>query len=134
MSSTFQSTLWQIGVPLTWKAQACNDCVEFTQPEGVGALHISGAQKTDGPVLDTETLSQLRENCPRDAEAESVICGDFAGYAAAFVDAGDGHYWKKWFLYCRHVLLFVTYNCRRGEEEFEVPRASALLSSLRCRA
>jgi len=61
MFSTFQTTLWQIGVPLTWKAQACNDCVEFTQPEGVGALHISGARKTDGPVLDAETSMRNAE-------------------------------------------------------------------------
>lgn len=133
MIPAFESTLWQIGVPHPWKAEGRENCVEFTEPEGVGALHISGARKTGGPVLDTEALSQLRENCPREARADSVTCGDFSGYAAAFIDEGDGHYWKKWFLYCRRVLLFVTYNCRRGEEEFEVQAVSGLLSTLRCR-
>lgn len=134
MIPAFQSSLWQIDIPHPWKAEGCEDCVEFTQPEGVGALHISGARKTNGPVLDTEALSQLRENCPSDAQVESMTCGDFAGYAAAFIDERDGYYWKKWFLYSGRILVFITYNCRRGEEEFEVQAASELLSTLRCRA
>ena len=134
MPSIFQSKLWQIAVPPPWKAQACDECVEFTQHESAGALHISGALKTVGPISDREALEKLMECCRKGVETERVVCGDFEGFAAAFADDTDGHYWKKWILYCGQVLLFITYNCRRGEKAFEVSQAATLLSSLQCRA
>ena len=48
----------------------------MTQPDGVGALHISSARKREGAVLASEALSQLRENCPDGTETESARCGD----------------------------------------------------------
>jgi hypothetical protein len=133
MATTFQSAWWQIAVPPPWKVEECEECVEMTQPEGIGALHISSARKQDGPVSEVEALSQLQENCPDGTQTERVRCGDFAGYVAEYVDWTEGAYWKKWLLTCGRVLLFVTYTCNRGEEELESAQASALLSSLRCR-
>jgi hypothetical protein len=133
MAVTFQSSWWQLAVPPPWKAEECEECVEITQAEGIGALHISGARKADGSVLDAEVLSQLQENCPEAAAAERTRCGDFEGYLAEYVDWAEGTYWKKWFVACRKVLLFITYTCKRGEEDLESTQASALLSSLRCR-
>ena len=133
MGATFQSTWWQIAVPPPWKAQDREECVEIAQPEGVGALHISSARKLEGSILDAEALSQLRENCPEGTETARAQCGEFVGYAAEYVDWNEGLYWKKWFLACGKVLLFATYNCKRGEEDLESPHASALLTSLRCR-
>ena len=133
MAATFQSKWWQIAVPPPWKAQDCEECVEITQPDGVGALHISSARKLEGAVLASEALSQLRENCPDGTETESARCGDFEGHAAEYVDWNEGLYWKKWFVACREILLFATYNRKRGEEGLESPHAQALLSSLRCR-
>lgn len=133
MAATFQSSGWQIAVPPPWKAQECEKCVEITQPEGIGALHISSARKQKGSVLDTEALSQLQENCPEGTEAEATRCGEFTGYMAEYVDWNEGAYWKKWFIACRKILLFVSYNCKRGDEDIEGAQASALLSSLRCR-
>jgi len=133
MSATFQSTWWQIVVPSPWRAQDCEECVEITQPDGVGALHISSARKLEGTVLDTEALAQLRKNCPDGTESERARCGDFVGHAAEYVDWNEGVYWKKWFVACRRILLFATYNCKRGEEDLESQQTSTLLSSLRCR-
>lgn len=132
MASRFQSTWWHITVPPPWKAEECEECVEITRPKGVGALHISIARKLKGSGLDAEALSQLLENCPEGTETERERCGDFVGYAAEYVDWNESVYWKKWFLACRKVLLFATYNCKRGEEDLESADAFALLSSLRC--
>ncbi len=87
----------------------------------------------DGWVSDTEVLSQQQESCPEETEIEKVRCGDFTGYAGEYVDWTVGAYWKKWFIACRKVLLFVSYTCRRGEEDVEAVQVSARLSSLRCR-
>jgi hypothetical protein len=133
MATTFLSTWWRISVPPPWKAEACGESVEIIQPEGIGALHISSARKLEGSVLDEEALSQLQENCPDGAETDRVSCGDFAGHVAEYIDWSTGTFWKKWFVACRKILLFISYNCRRGEEELESTQASALLSSLRCR-
>src|SRR5258706_14292174 len=130
MPQSFQSTWWQIAVPLPWQADECEACVEFTQPEGVGALHISGIRKTDGDVLDAEVLSELRNDCPGGIETQIVHCGDFVGYCAEHVDGATSFYWKKWLVACRKILLFATYNCKHGEEGLEAPQVSALLASL----
>jgi hypothetical protein len=116
MAATFQSSWWQIVVPPPWKAQECEECVEITQPEGVGALHISSARKLEGSVLDTEALSQLQENCPEGTETVRVRCGDFAGYAAEYVDWNEDTYWKKWFVACRMILSVCYLQLQEGRE------------------
>ena len=133
MRSTFQSPLWQISVPRPWRAEDCEHCVEITQPEGAGALHISGALKQDGDVLDDETRAQLQQDCPTDTEFERVRFGDFSGYGGDYVDWSESAYWKKWFLRSGRVLLFITYNCKRGDEELEMAQVGQILSSLECR-
>jgi hypothetical protein len=69
-----------------------------TQPEGIGALHISSFRKSEGSVLDKETLSQLQKNCQDGTETNRVSCGDFSGHAAEYVDWSTGTCWKKWFV------------------------------------
>jgi hypothetical protein len=133
MAPAFKSTLWQILVPPPWKAEDCEHCIEFTQPEGVGALHISASRKEVGEVLNAESLSALKDNCPENIVPKNASCGEFEGYWAEYIDATSGFYWKRWIVACRKVLLFITYTCPNGEEELEAPQASALLSSLQCR-
>ena len=87
--------------------------------------------KKDGSVADEELIAKIKTECPEDTDIERVRCGDFAGYVAEYVDWHADAFWKKWFVACRRDLLFVTYTCKRGEEELEVADASALLSSLR---
>jgi hypothetical protein len=130
MRSTFQSHSWQISVPRPWLARDCKDCAEFTQPEGAGALHISGALKQHGDVSEDETRAQLEQDCPEDADIERVQFGDFSGYSGEYVDWNESVYWKKWFVRCGRVLLFITYNCKRGDEELEMAQICQILSSL----
>ena len=133
MRSIFQSFLWQVAVPRPWKAQDCGDCIEFTQPEGAGALHLSSARKQHGEVLDDEARTQLGQECPDDADTEPVRFGAFTGYGAEYVNWSEGIYWHKWFVRCGRVLLFITYNCKRGDEELERQQVRQILSSLTCR-
>jgi hypothetical protein len=133
MRSTFQSLLWQVSVPRPWHAQKCEHCAEFTQPEGAGALHISGALKQHGDVSDDETRAELQKDCPQDTEFERARFGDFSGYGAEYVDWNDSRYWKKWFVRSGRVLLFITYNCKPGDEELEMAQVCQILSSLECR-
>ena len=123
MAAIFQSTWWQIALSAPWKARECEECVAITQPEGIGALHISSARKLDGSVLDTEALSQLGENCPEGTETQKARYGDFIGYAAEYVDWNEGAYWKKWFLGRRKILLFATYTARAARRTWRAPRS-----------
>jgi hypothetical protein len=133
MDDIFQSTLWQIAVPSPWEAKKSDECVEITQPEGAGALHISGAIKKLGSVLEDETKAQLQRNCPEDTTAEPVRLGDFVGYGADYVDWSESTYWKVWFVASGRVMLYVTYNCKRGEEDSEVTQVAGILSTLKIR-
>jgi hypothetical protein len=129
----FNNRVWSFNAPLPWRLEDCEDCVEITQPDGVGAMHISSARKQKGAVLDAEILSQLREDCPDGTEFEKVRCGDFVGYVGEYVDWHTDTFWKKWFVANRSDLLFITYNCKHGEEELEANEASNLLASIRSR-
>ena len=131
MNPVFKNRVWELVVLPPWRAQDCEHCIEFTQPEGTGALHISSARKLDGAVLDAETLEELKGDCPDGTDFKKVRCGDFTGYIAEYVDWHTGNFWRKWFVACRQDLLFVTYTCKRGEEELEVEQASSMLASLR---
>ena len=134
MNSVFKSLVWALEAPPPWRIEDCEHCIEITQPEGAGAMHISSARKQAGVVLPSETLAQLKEDCPDDTEVERVTCGDFTGYVAEYVDWQTSSFWRKWFVACRQDLLFITYTCKRGEEELEADEVSELLTSLYYRA
>jgi hypothetical protein len=133
MRSTFHSSLWQLAIPRPWRAQEFEECVEITQPEGIGALHISGAVKQDGTVSDSETRAQLERDCPEGTDIEPARFGDFIGFGGEYVDWNASAFWKRWFVASGRVLLFVTYNCKRGDEHLELPQVCQILSSLQLR-
>ncbi|HTV40071.1 MAG TPA: hypothetical protein VMF08_05830 [Candidatus Sulfotelmatobacter sp.] len=132
-SNTFHNSLWQIAVIRPWRAQEVDDCVEITQPEAIGAIHISSALKQDSTVSDTETRAQIQQQCPDDADIEPAQLGGFIGHSTEYVDWNDSVFWKKWIVASGRVLLFITYNCKRGEEQLELPQVSQILSSLQPR-
>ena len=134
MHPVFRNRVWELSVTSPWRATDCEHCVEITQPDGVGAIHISNARKKEGLVTPAETMERTKAECPEDTDVESVSCGDFKGHTAEYVDWHAGSYWKKWFVACRSDLLFITYTCKRGEEELEIAQVAALLASLRSTA
>lgn len=130
MSPAFNNRVWALEAPFPWRIENCEDCIEITQPEGVGAMHISSARKKVGAVLSSETLERLKENCPVEIQAQRVQCGYFSGYVTEFVDWHTNIFWRKWFVAYEQDLLFITYNCERGKEDLEADEASKLLDSL----
>ena len=134
MNPVFRNRVWELDVPPPWRVEDCEHCIEITQPEGAGAMHISSARKNVGTVADAETLTQLKSDCPDGTDFDRVRHGDFQGYAAEYVDWHTDAFWKKWFVACRQDLLFISYTCKRGEEELELEQAATLLASLRSKA
>ncbi len=134
MHPVFKNRVWELSVAPPWRAVDCEHCVEITQPDGVGAVHISSARKKEGLVADSEALAQLKGDCPDDTESERVRCGDFSGYVAEYVDWNAGLFLRKWFVSCRKDLLFISYTCKRGDEELEIDQVSALIGSLRSKS
>jgi hypothetical protein len=130
----FQTNSWALEVPSPWRIADAEHCAEITQPEGTGALHISSYRNREGRVTDSETLDKLKADCPEYTDIHEVRCGDFTGYWAEYHDWHSDAYWRKWILYCGRVLLFVSYTCKRGEEDFEAGEAAELLKRLRCTA
>lgn len=134
MNPAFENRVWALDATAPWQITDCEHCIEIAQLEGAGAMHISSARKKAGAVLPSETLEQLKEDCPTDTEVQRVSCGEFTGYAAEYVDWSANAFWRKWFVACGQDLLFITYTCKHGEEDLEVDEASKLLASLYSRA
>jgi hypothetical protein len=130
----FQTTSWALEVPSPWRITDAEHCAEVTQPEGIGALHISSYRKQEGRVTDSEALNRLKADCPDETDMHESRCGDFAGYWADYQDWHADAYWRKWILYCRSVLLFVSYTCKRGDKDLEADEVAKLLKRLRCTA
>jgi len=133
MSRIFQSPWWELDVPLPWRAKKFDHCVEISQPEGAGAVHISYARKMSGSISVDEILTQLKELCPEEAEPRRVCLGDFEGYSADYVDWKEGAFWKRWFMASKQIFFFASFVCKHGEENLELAQIELLLSSLRSR-
>ena len=133
MHPIFERPSWTLSLGAPWRAKEVDACIEITQPDGVGALHISSAHKRSGNVGEDETLSQTKTGSSVDSEIEPAQFGEFVGHASEYVDWHTDRFWKKWFLGCRSDLLFVSYTCKRGDEELELPQVIELLKSLRTR-
>jgi hypothetical protein len=130
MQHLYQSTLWQLMVLPPWRAQKVEQCVEITQPEGTGALHISEARKQKGVVSESDLRSTAAKDLAQEEELLACSVGGFTGLSASYADWHTDIFWKKWWLRSGAVMLYVTYNCSRGDEEFELEQAETLLAGL----
>jgi hypothetical protein len=131
MNSPFEKLAWEVVVSPPWRVLDCGHCIEITQPEGVGGLHISSARKKQGSVTLSELAAKMKSDCPEGTELHQARCGDFVGMVADYVDWNADAFWRVWLLARDRDLLHVTYTCRRGEEDLEAEQASRLLKLLR---
>jgi len=131
MHPVFKDRVWELAIEPPWRATDCEYCIEITQPEGVGALHIMSARKMKGMITPAETKERMTAECPNGTDIEKIRCGDFAGHTGEYVDWNTSAYWKKWLLAYQNDLLFATYTCPRGEEELGVYQVAKLLTTLR---
>jgi hypothetical protein len=126
----YRSSIWQLTVLPPWQLEKADQCVEITQPEGIGALHISAAQKDHGNVSESDLQEFTTKELPEDVQLATASFGKFFGYGASYTDRHTDIFWKKWWLGCGAVMLYVTYNCSRGDEEFELAQVESLLTGL----
>jgi hypothetical protein len=131
MHPIFESRPWELTIPPPWSALVTDGVVELTQPEGFGAVHISGARKRKGPVSQEEILAQIDATAPVGSELEPSVLGEFTGKSVEYVDWHADRFWKRWFVSRQNDLLFITYTCKRGDEEMESAEVLALLKTLR---
>ncbi|PYK96417.1 MAG: hypothetical protein DME32_17705 [Verrucomicrobia bacterium] len=130
MGVQFEAASWTIDIIPPWSAKDVGQCVEITQPEGTGALHISAARKQAGGVADPDLHGVAADALPTDTPVESVSLGDFRGVAGEYTDWNGNAYWKKWWLSSGALLLHVTYTCGRGDEDIEADDVERILSGL----
>jgi len=134
MHPVFEGRTWSLEIPPPWRATQSEGIIQISQPEGVGALHISFARKRGGPVSKEEILEQIGATAPVGTDVETSVLGEFSGQSAEYVDWHTDHFWKRWFVSNRSDLLFITYTCQRGDEDLEIPGVLDLLATLRTRA
>jgi hypothetical protein len=126
---TFRAGSWKVDVRSPWIARDVDRCVEITQPEGTGALHISAARK-ESDVVDPDLREFASSEIPSGIAVEATAAGNFTGVTAEYVDWNTTAYWKKWWLRSGSLMLYVTYTCRRGDEEIEADDVEQMVSTL----
>jgi hypothetical protein len=130
MRPFYQSSLWQMTVLPPWQLQQVDQCVEITEPDGIGAIHISAARKHNGSVSESDLQDSAGQDLPDETELIPVSLGGFTGFSASYIDEHTDTFWKKWWLGSGPVMLYVTYSCDRGDEEFELAQAEEILNQL----
>jgi len=130
MQNSYQTDLWKLTVSAPWQLRQVDQCIEITQPEGMGAIHISAARKQKGLVSDDDLRNSAAKELPEGEELSEAFFGEFTGFSTSYTDWHTDTFWKKWWLGNRDVMLYLTYNCNRGDEELELPYAEKLLTHL----
>ena len=133
MHPVFESQSWSVSLPPPWRATDKGAFVELTQQEGIGILCVGRARKATGSLLDHELATLLVSDCPSGVVLQDALCGDFSGYRAQFIAADTGRFWRKWCVSSGATLLFISYECAVGEDQWEAFGLSMVLASLKAR-
>jgi hypothetical protein len=132
--SKLSGETWELTLADKWQAEANEDCITITHPQGVGALQISAFQKKHGQLISLEELQwQVIEHSPIPqshlAKLQEQQWGQFSDLQVIY--AMQGTFWRKWWLRHANTLLFVTYNCEQKSDSVETAAVNGMMSTLR---
>ncbi len=119
---------WNIDIPADWEADQDEDYLILYDPDGVGALNLSG-MVTDAEVTDADLREFAAEHLEAGAKIREVELGDFTGFTLNYREGDE--YWQEWFLRSGPIALFVTYNCEYDDKGVEDEALEEILNSLR---
>lgn len=118
---------WKLDIPREWEEHEEDDTLIVYDPDGVGALQISG-MATDGEVSDEDLRELAREHIEAGAKTRPVEFGDFTGFTFDYSE--EDEFWQEWYLRSGHVSLYATYNCELDDKGVESELIEQVLSTL----
>lgn len=110
---TFTHSLFNIAIPDHWVAEDEPDYTTLYDPDGVGALIISGFEHEED-VNDDDLEDFAADHIDSEVESEDVEYGSFSGFSLCYEI--DDEYLCEWYLRSGKIMLFITYSCPLEEE------------------
>jgi hypothetical protein len=123
MPQTYQTNLWRLEIPDTWRAQGSGEHAMFFRPDGVGLLQVHGSDT----VGRYDLLAYARDHSPPGTAFTEVSCGRLRGFAGIRIDGGN--LWRTWWLSCRGRLLYAAHQCAAKNSQDESDEIDQILQS-----
>ena len=123
MPQLFQTSLWRLQLPDTWKGGVRSDLGAFFRPDGVGQLQVHGFDT----IGRYDLLAYARDHSPPGTTFSEVSCGRLKGVAGVRIDSGT--LWRTWWLSCRGNLVYVEYRCAAKNAQDESAEVDQILQS-----
>ena len=132
MSRIFETLHWIALLPEGWDGSEENAVVTFVSSNGgIGALQVSTFVNDHKLVTPQSLFECAQTEQPTGALVHLCEVGNMP--AAELIYDRDDRSWRKVWMGGNHTLLYITYNCKRGEERIEREKVDQLLSTLRLR-
>ena len=123
VSQIYQTKLWRLEVPDSWKVQGSGEHAAFFRPDGVGYFQVHGSDT----VGRHDLLAYARDHSPADTTFTDVTCGALSGVAGVRIDGGT--LWRTWWLLCRGQLVYAAYQCAVKNSKEESDQLEKILRS-----
>ena len=112
-----------------WYVSESPECVTVESPDQKGALQISWHRKTSGDIRADEITELANEHLgDRSATLSEAEVGAMQAYESEYVDGST--YWRKWWVFERNTLLFITFNCDLSYQASKIDTVNAVVASL----
>ena len=123
MPQTYQTNIWRLELPDSWKVKGSGEYAMFFRPEGVGQLQVHGSD----PVGRDHLLAYARNHSPPGTTFSEASCGRLHGFAGVRIDGGT--LWRTWWLSCRSQLVYAAYECAAKNSQEEADEIDQILKS-----
>jgi hypothetical protein len=130
----------QITAPADWldvtdEIEEPDPPFSLARPDGVGAIQFSVAEFRGGkqPGITLDALNKLLTDFAQSRElgrSFDLMCRREPLLTAAMSFDADGRFWRVWYCSDGQSVALVTYNCRRGEQEVELPDCENVVRDL----
>src|SRR5467141_2510289 len=113
MPQIYQTKLWRLQIPDTWKVQGSGEHAMFFRPDGIGMFQVHGSDT----VGRTDLLAYARDHSPSGTKFTEASCGQLRGFAGVRTDGST--LWRTWWLLCRGQLVYAAYECATKNRQEE---------------
>ncbi len=137
----FEKPGWyELLIPDQWEFDEEESPVAFWQPEGAGALQITSEQlphrKTNDQMDCFLALKAFLKSVGHELQESSARRYSGEGFEAAsteyLAEGGEEElYWRVWFMTNQEGLLFLTYACRKEDQDTERRDVDSIIESIR---
>lgn len=128
-NSTFLSAWWSADLPNGWQGHEEPECATISRDPRLGTLQVSAVRKPEGMVTDDDLRDFAEELIGAGRSLVPVEYKLFSGFVVSY--AKGRLFWKEWWLRSGDMMIYATYNVKKGREHIEAGDLNTILSSLK---